>query len=168
MLILNIHYMSLCCIINSIFLNRTKWKRQSSLGIEWLMAAAAEHSTTLQYTNTNTNLKQIGINHHSDYIENKLKTTTTSSLMTNPHNSFGNLFQISNMFQGGPSPLSSSIFKEQTTSPSPSLPVTSVNNWFINALSQYSMANKMPTSTNSNSSSAEPFCYWLIRHKNVL
>lgn len=136
------------------------------MGIEWLMAAAAaEHSSI------NSGIKQGVSQQNFDYKEHQLTSVpaTTAGQMTNPYSSFGSLFQMSNMFQGSSSPSSSSSSPSsaggpdsQSTAQSQVLP-NSVNNWFINALSQYSMANRIHSPNGTTCSSKEnisnSFCY---------
>lgn len=141
------------------------------MGIEWLMAAAAaEHSSALQYTGNKSSIgmKQGVSQQNGDCIENQLKSVATKTMpgqMSNPYSSFSSLFQMPNVFQGSSSSSTSSSSSStggldiQSTAQSQGLPST-VNNWFINALSQYSLANKTQSPNNSTSKeTSNPFCY---------
>lgn len=136
------------------------------MGIEWLMAAAAA-----EHCSINSGIKQ-GASQNFDYKEHQQLTSvpaTAAGQMTNPYNSLGSLFQMANMFQGSSSSSSSSSSPSsaggpdlQSTAQSQVLP-NSVNNWFINALSQYSMANRIPSPNGTTSPRKEnvsnSFCY---------
>ncbi len=117
---------------------RTKWKRQSSIGIEWLMAAAAaENSSAIQYTN-NTNKINSLPNEKQPKLNNNLGIY---------NNAFYNML---------PGQLNSGLYcqvKEEESAVS-----TSINSWFMNALSQYSLSNgKMPGL--NNPSDPASFCH---------
>jgi len=87
------------------------------LGIEWLMAAAtAEHSSVLQQYSTN------------NQIQNEDKSTISNN----------NVFQFLNATHVNDVSVPNSISQQAFNS--------SVNNWFINALSQYSIPNPKSSS----------------------
>jgi hypothetical protein len=115
---------------------RTKWKRQSSIGIEWLMAAAAaEHSSAIQYPNDTNKLKS--------------QLNGTQPKISNNFGHFNNT--LYNMLPGQ---INHSPY-DQTNEDGANVS-SSINSWFMNALSQYSMSNgKTAGSTNDPKS----FCY---------
>lgn len=112
-----------------------------------MAAAAAEHSSPHQFNsnvpNCNaSNTKQFPV----DINENQVKP---------PHNagSFNNFFQISNLFSQSQQAPNSLSYTEDSSK------TQSVNNWFINALSQYSLANKAASIVEKAETEQDSFCY---------
>lgn len=100
---------------------RTKWKRQSSLGLEWIIAAAA--------------LEQQNSVHNQQYSMPNINTQSTdySRFLQNSNNAHGSAIN----------PNTQSIDTRDLQNGK------GFNEWFVNALTQYSLNNNMNKSENN-------------------
>ena len=134
-----------------------------------MAAAAAEHSSVLQYSNncigntTNTPTRQEANDSQADHASYSFNNNNNnnliqySSLFANQN--ADNKHQDSLTTHSPKSALASSLFSSSSSSiSSTSSSGSSINNWFINALTQYSIANKNPT-TSTNLNEQNSFCY---------
>ena len=116
---------------------RTKWKRQSSLGIEWLIAAATveQHISNAKAQNTTQSAEGFS-------------STATSSDSQTPFNPLNSYLNYSNIVYPT-SADSAGLVSNETGNECESRPATestatsssTLNNWFINALTKYSLTN---------------------------
>lgn len=137
---------------------RTKWKRQSSLGIEWLIAAATvEQQLASKSGQTNADMAELAKN-----VVAAAGSSTPSQQAQNVSFNLNNYLQYSNMFQPSQAQVSAQIAPLAGSSElgvAGKSDQAGLNSWFINALTQYSLNVNANATSSSVSCEAEKFCY---------
>lgn len=137
---------------------RTKWKRQSSLGIEWLIAAATvEQQLASKSGQTNADMAELAKN-----VVAAAGSSTPSQQAQNVSFNLNNYLQYSNMFQPSQAQVSTQIAPVAGSSElgvAGKSDQAGLNSWFINALTQYSLNVNANATSSSVACEAEKFCY---------
>ena len=138
---------------------RTKWKRQSSLGIEWLIAAATvEQQLASKSGQTNADMAELAKN----VVAATAGSSTPSQQAQNVSFNLNNYLQYSNMFQPSQAQVSAQIAPVAGSSElgvAGKSDQAGLNSWFINALTQYSLNVNANATSSSVACEAEKFCY---------
>lgn len=138
---------------------RTKWKRQSSLGIEWLIAAATvEQQLASKSGQTNADMAELAKN----VVAATAGSSTPSQQAQNVSFNLNNYLQYSNMFQPSQAQVSTQIAPVAGSSElgvAGKSDQAGLNSWFINALTQYSLNVNANATSSSVACEAEKFCY---------